>query len=187
MSEKRKWQKLGSTEIFRDKFFWLTVDDVIMPNGKPSKYGVYHTHGGVFIVARTTDGRYIFVQQERYPIGVETIEVVAGGLTENGDPKEQAANELREEIGASAKDVEILGFVWSSPPRNTTKLYVAIATGVDPADLHHEHQEDNEAINGLMLVAEADVVKLIASGAIQDNGTLASLNLYWSKYGYPKS
>src|SRR4051812_49036647 len=97
MNKQRKWQKVGSKTVYSDDFFWITLDEVIRPDGKTSQYGVYHTHGALFIVALTKDGRFVFVRQHRYPVYAQTIEIVAGGLPETADPLGHAKVELNEE------------------------------------------------------------------------------------------
>lgn len=186
--EKRHWQKIGSEEIYDNRpFFWVTEDATLRPDGKKAQYGVVHTNGAVFIVAITKTGKIIFVQQERYPIGRETLELVAGSLPENGDPLEHAKIELREEVNASSDQIELLGSLISSPARQSSGLKVVLATGVDDSALSSHHQEGNEAINAVMAFDQSEIVRKIASGEIDDAATIACLNLYWAKYGFPKT
>ena len=184
---KRHWTKHDSKIVYENQpFFWVTEDNVTMPDGRLAKYGVVHTHGAVFIVALTKAGKFIFVQQERYPIGGETIEFVAGGLRGGEDPMAQAAVELHEEINATAESFKLLGTIVANPSRQQTKLYLVLAEGVDDSALGSHNQENNEAINDIQVLTPAQVVELIKHGKLVDSATLAGLNLYWSQYGFPK-
>lgn len=54
-------------EIFEGRIFNVHVDDILLPDGKPSFREIVEHPGGVCIAALTDDNKLAFVRQFRYP------------------------------------------------------------------------------------------------------------------------
>lgn len=172
--------------VYEDNFLKVRLDNVIRPDGKKTTYSLTNGLDCVFVVPVTHDNKIILVEQERYPVGREVIEIPAGGFTRGEDVMGQAAKELKEEINGTAEQLEELGTLMSAPSRQDVRMHVVVAVGVEVGELGHQNQEGNEAINRVWAVEQTEVLKMIRGGILADAATLASLNLYWAKYGYPK-
>lgn len=94
-----------STEIFKGKVVTLTVDDVILPNGKPAKREIIHHPGAVAIIPITKDGKIVFVEQYRKALERTIVEIPAGKLEPGEEPAVCARRELEEETGYGAKEL----------------------------------------------------------------------------------
>jgi ADP-ribose pyrophosphatase len=184
---KRRWQHVDSETLYEDSFFKLTLDNVIRPDGTKGKYSVISSSGGVFIIPVTADGKVILIEQERYPVRQDVIEIPAGTLDPNMSPLEQARIELHEECGAVAEELELLGTLLPSPARQVAPLHVVVAKGVKIEEASVENQDGNEAIHRVWAVEQTELVKMIREGVLVDTATMAAFSLYWTKYGYPKS
>ena len=94
--------------IYNGKVINVRCDDVILPNGNPSKREIVEHRGGVGIIPY--DGKYIYmVKQFRYAFKEELLEIPAGKREFDEKPIETAKRELFEEIGATAKEFIYLG------------------------------------------------------------------------------
>lgn len=183
----RRWTKLSSKLVYRNGGFFSVYEDLALaPDGKEYKYGIIKSKAAVFVVARTTDEKYLLVEQYRYAVEKNMIELVAGGIEDGDDPVETARHELMEEANATAESIECLGEVLASPVRQHLELHVILATGINISALKSINQDGNEAINRVWAVTESELLGLIGSGELNDAASLAALNLYWVKRGFPR-
>ena len=86
----------------------------------------------VAIVAKTVDGKLLFVEQHRTPLGRSTIELPAGLCGDNGEsenPIEAARRELMEETGYEPGRLEAVATGASSPGLTSEVVTFFLATG----------------------------------------------------------
>ena len=86
----------------------------------------------VAVIARTFDGKLIFKEQFRHPVGARVIDWPAGlvGDEGNDDPAETARRELSEETGFTCKAVKLLASGPTSPGITSEIVHLYRATGV---------------------------------------------------------
>lgn len=101
--------------IFEGKIINVYVKDVLLPNGKESKREVVEHPGAVAVIAKTDDDKYLFVRQFRKPLEKTIVEIPAGKLEKNEDPKETAKRELYEETGYIAETLKHVISFYTSP------------------------------------------------------------------------
>lgn len=106
---------LKTKEIFDGRIISLQVDDVELPNGKTSKREIVKHPGAVAIIALTDDNEILFVKQYRKPLERSLIEIPAGRIEPNEDPKITAIRELEEETGYTTEDVSYVTSFYTSP------------------------------------------------------------------------
>src|SRR5689334_6151754 len=111
MKEHGPWKVLASREVFRDPWFAVFRDEVIRPDGKPGTYCYAEVKPGSAVLPLDADGSVYLVEEFRYAVGCETLEVVGGGAEPGEDPLATGRRELKEELGIEADEWTDLGRV----------------------------------------------------------------------------
>src|SRR5690554_4052188 len=106
---------MKSDKLYEGKLLNLRVDTVELPDKKYSKREVVEHPGGVGIVPITEDNCIILVKQYRKAIEKFLLEIPAGKLELNEEPRETALRELKEETGYEANKLEYLLDFYTSP------------------------------------------------------------------------
>lgn len=167
---------IASRTLYKGRILGLEVQDVELENGKKALREIVRHGGAVAVLARTPDGRYVFVRQFRKPVERDLLEVVAGNRDPGEDPAACARRELEEETGYRAASLVPLGYIYPSP-----------GYGDERIDLFHAETEavrgaaapDDDENLDVILLASNEVCERIRSGEIVDSKTLA----IWQKAG----
>ncbi len=163
---------LSSEKKFDGNIISLSVDTVLLPNGKEATREVVHHPGAVCVVPLTDSGEVICVRQYRYPFSRVTIEIPAGKLDSDvEDHKEAALRELSEETGASCREIEFIGELHTSPAILDEIIYMYVAKGLDFGE---QHPDDDEFLSVVKLPIKK-AVEMILSGEIKDAKTQAAI------------
>jgi ADP-ribose pyrophosphatase len=166
--------RISSRVVHKGHILKLTLDEVKLPNGNTSQREVVHHPGGVVIIPRTHDGKFVLVEQFRYAIGQDLLEFPAGRLNHGEtDPMRAAARELAEETGYSAEKLESLGRVFSAPGFCNERLFIYMATGLLPGI---PHPDEDEFVRIVHLTKE-ELKHKVEIGEIHDAKTLACWGL----------
>lgn len=124
-------QTLEVEEIYNGKILRLTREQALLENGKQAVREVVHHSGGVCVLPLTDEGEVLFVKQFRYPFKEVLWELPAGKREAGEDPKECGIRELKEEVGATAKEVISLGCLYPTVAYDTEVIYMYLARGLD--------------------------------------------------------
>lgn len=106
---------IQTTEVFNGRIISLQVDDVELPDGNQSKREIVKHPGAVAVIAMTTEGKILFVEQYRKPLERTLIEIPAGKLEPNEAPEITAVRELEEETGYTTEQLEYVTSFYTSP------------------------------------------------------------------------
>jgi 8-oxo-dGTP pyrophosphatase MutT (NUDIX family) len=132
---------LNSTRQYQGRVIGVTVDEVILPNGRHTSLEVVHHPGGAAIVALNDLQQVCLLRQYRYVAGGWIWELPAGKLEPAEPPEVTARRELQEEAGVSATDWVSLGSLLSSPGVFSEVIHLYLAQGLSASRAQLEDSE----------------------------------------------
>ncbi len=162
-------KKLSGETLYEGKIINLHKDTVLLPNGNTSIREVVEHHGGVSAIALTEDNEIFLVSQFRYPNAHVLLEAPAGKLEKGEVPFEAIKRELKEEIGAVAKNYYSLGTFNPTPAYCSEIIHLYLATGLT----FGEQQLDEDEFLNVEKVSLEKAVDMVLSGEITDGKTQA--------------
>lgn len=166
---------IATRREFSGRLINLDVLEVELEPGVRARREIVLHRGAVGILARTPDGRFVFVRQYRKPVEAELTEIIAGCLDPGETPEQAAVREIREETGYAVRRLIPLGPLLPSPGYTNEIIHLFMAElAPAPAGQQTEHDE--------RIVVESfdagEVERRMASGDIRDGKTLAAWMLY---------
>ncbi len=160
MDKPRKWKVLDTEYIIRRP--WLTArrDQVLLPSGIVNpEYYVLEYPTWVNVVARTTDGMFVMVEQYRHGLG-ETMTELCAGVVEAGEAPEAAARrELAEETGFGGGRWRLLTVTSANPGSMNNLNYSFVAEDVVPVGEQHLDPTEDLRVRFLTLHEVAELLK----------------------------
>ena len=163
---------VSSRLIFDGKVVHLYKDTVRLPDGAESVREYVKHIGAVCILPLTDDGEVILERQYRYAVRQILTEIPAGKLDAPGeDPLEAAKRELREETGATAREMIPLGDYYGSPAILGERIRMFLARGLTFGETEFDEDEFLEVFRLPRDEAEAAVLR----GEIPDGKTQAAI------------
>ncbi|MCL1935846.1 MAG: NUDIX hydrolase [Defluviitaleaceae bacterium] len=170
--------KVNQTKtVFEGKVFTAKVENVELPNGKSVDREVVIHSGGASMVAIIKDSiedKIVLVKQYRHALGDFSIEIPAGLIEKNEDPKITATRELREETGYISENTIHLITMYKSLGYSTEKHYIYFCENPRQGTQNLDEDEDVEVI--LKPINEA--LQMIYSGAIVDSKAICGILAY---------
>lgn len=164
---------MKSDKIYEGKLLNLRVDTVEIPDKKYSKREIVEHPGGVAVIPVTSDNSIILVKQYRKAIERFLLEIPAGKLELNEEPRETATRELKEETGYEAKKIEYLLEFYTSPGFSNEKIYLFLATDL----IEGEATPDSGEFIEMEKYNIDDLIKMVERGEIIDSKTIIGINL----------
>ena len=169
----------SSKTLFKGKVIDLKVDEIeYTATGNKGIREVAIHPGGAVVVALTEKNKILLVRQFRYPMHEWVLELPAGKLDENEDPKICATRELTEETGYKAGLVTKLGRIFTTPGFCTEILHIYLAEKLTFGE--HAREEGEEDMQMLEFTVD-EIKEKIASGEIVDAKTICGLMMYLNK------
>ena len=105
------------------------------------------------------------------------MELAAGGIEDDEDPKDGAIRELEEEIGVKAENLELLCSVFVSPGFLSEKMHIYLATGLTDVG---QKLEGDENITVERYTFE-QLHEMILNSEIEDAKTIVGIELAASR------
>lgn len=174
----KKWKRINSKIVYGTPWFKIREDQVIKPDGKQGIYAYLEKPASNFIIALDKNKNVYLIEEYRYPLGENILQLPAG-MVETENVLKEAKRELYEETGIKAKRWVKLGSFYIAPGHETTYVNVFLATELDLSDLRRENQDGNEAILEVVKVQLPELREMVINGKIQCGITVAALNLFF--------
>jgi 8-oxo-dGTP pyrophosphatase MutT (NUDIX family) len=159
---------LKSTQQYKGRVISVTVDEVVLPNGRQAALEVVHHPGGAAIVALNELQQMCLLRQYRYVAGGWIWELPAGKLEPAEAPEATARRELTEEAGVVATDWVSLGSLLSSPGVFSEVIHLYLARGLSSA---RSALEDSEVLE-VHWVNFGQACDMALSGELRDAKTV---------------
>jgi ADP-ribose pyrophosphatase len=170
---------IASERIFTGQVFNVDRDRLPRPAGGEIIRDVVRHPGGAGGLPLFADGSVTLVRQYRHPAEKELLEIPAGRMEDGEDPAECALREIEEEIGYLAGRMEKLSEFYSTPGFCQEKLFVYLATELQPTRQSLDHDEDLRIVR----LPLEEALALTHSGGIEDSKTIIALLLVQQRLG----
>lgn len=167
--------KVEKTDVlYKGRVFDLKVDQITYESGNKGTRETAVHPGGAVIVAIKNDGKIIFVSQFRYPLEQTVIELPAGKLDKDEDPKECAIRELQEETGYRTNKIVKLAAIATTPGFCSEILHIFLAQELTKGEHNREEGEQDMQI---LEYSKSEIEDLILDGKIFDAKTICGIYL----------
>lgn len=149
---------ISSQSVFEGRILHVLVDRIALPDGTEGVREYIKHKGAVAVLPLTEEGEVICVRQYRYAVGDTVLEIPAGKLDHADEVHEEAARrELREETGATCRELHFLGTYIGSPAILDERIDLYFAEGLSFGETDPDEDEflEVERIPLATLVDEA--------------------------------
>jgi len=166
--------------IYKGNVFDIKVDKIEYDSGNKANREVVLHPGGAVVVGVTKENKIVLVKQRRYPMNKILIELPAGKLDKDEDPRMCAARELEEETGYRSNKLEKLGSIFTTPGYSSEELH--IFTALNLVKGNHNREEGEEEMELLEYSLE-EIENMVTENKIVDGKTISGIFLYkkWLK------
>ncbi len=173
-AQAEKEAKIESEIIYTGKKIKIQVDHITLKSGHKYKREIVVHPGAVVMIPVDNQGRILLVKQWRRASGRVLIELPAGTLDNNEDPRECAQRELQEEIGYKAGKLTSLGGFFSAPGYSTEYLHLFLAEDLSESQLQPDENEEIE----ILPLTPAEALKMVENNGIRDAKSVVGIYRY---------
>jgi ADP-ribose pyrophosphatase len=168
--------KISSRRIHTGKIISLDSDTVRFPDGTVGELEMIRHPGASAIVpflsdATGDDPQLLLIRQYRYAADQYLYEIPAGRLDPGEEPRDCARRELREETGCTAKQIEFLFTMFTTPGFTDERIHLFMATGLERGETAREADE----FMTMEMVTLSRALRLIQDGEIKDAKTALAI------------
>ena len=160
--------------IYNGKILRVFNDEVECGDGHISKREYVDHHGGASILAVDDDENIYLVEQYRYAYRKVLKEIPAGKLEQNEDPMVCAKRELKEEVGVTCKEMQLLALIYPTPGYTNEPLYIYLAKGLEQGE---DHLDEGELLKAYKIPFD-EALRQVESGEIKDGKTVVAILKY---------
>ncbi len=171
-------KRISSEKKFSGKIIDLSVDFVLLPDGKKAEREYVSHRGGASVLAIDNEQNMYLVRQFRYPYGKILLEIPAGKLESGEDPAVAAARELEEETGFTGI-ITSYGSIYPTPGYTNENLFIFLATDLKQT---HRHPDEDEFVDVVKMPLKS-VLKKVLDNEIKDAKTCYAVLRYCYENG----
>ncbi len=168
---------IKENKVYEGRIFDVFSDEVSLPDGKISKRDWVKHNGGAGILAIDENNDVYLVNQYRYAVKKEMLEIPAGKIDKGENPYNTALRELEEELGFKAEKVEPLGLMLPTVGYVSEHIYLYLATSFVKTT---QHLDEGEFVN-IVKMPLATLIEKIKNGEVEDGKTVFAVAKYLLK------
>jgi ADP-ribose pyrophosphatase len=177
------WITLSRNSLFQNPYVEIHSVKMQSPARKEGfEWTVCHRKAGVVVSARTTEGKWVLIKQERVPLKTEIWEFPAGQIDTEKHHSEEiiiqtGIRELEEEAGfglSAESKPQVLGRFFSSPGFTDEHCYMLFINDVVPL-ASGSQPESEEAILEVRTFGAQEIKVMASHHLLQDANTLCSI------------
>lgn len=167
---------ISTRRVHSGRVVSLDIDTVEFPNGNTGELEMLRHPGAAAVVpflddAATDDPRILLIRQFRHATDGWLWEIPAGRREAGEEPMVTAHRELSEETGYTAKRIEPITWIWTTPGFTDEVIHLFSAHDLTPGTTSHEGDEVLE-LHALKL---SEVRAMIRKREIVDAKTLVAI------------
>ena len=166
------WKRLSSKSIYQNRWLSLREDQVELPDGRTTIYGVVTCGDCVGILSFVDHDRVLLVQQYRYVAGRTTWEMPTGGVRPGESLEAAAQRELQEEAGYQAGQLKKIVAYHTSKSVLDETAHLYLAEELQP--VHGQPTDDTEFIK-TQLFPFSKLLGMVMDGEILDSMTIIAV------------
>lgn len=163
-----KEKRISRSEIYKGKIFNVYKDEVELCNGNIVIREKVEHYGGVCVIVKNKEGKFLFVEQFRYGVNSQTLELIAGKLGKDENPEQCAIREAEEEAGIKAKKVLYLGSIYPTPAYDSEIIHCYFICEYEKVGCKPDENEFLE----VRALSEDEVIGKIMNNEINDAKTV---------------
>lgn len=165
------WQQLATRPVYRNKWMAVREDQVRLPDGRETIYGVVDCGNCVGILPFVDPRHVLLVGQYRYVAQRFTWEMPTGGVRPGESLEEAAQRELAEEAGQRAGRLTWVSTYHTSKSVMNETAHLYLGEDLAPAD---RAPDDTEFIERRVFPFR-DVVEMVGRSEITDSMTVIAV------------
>lgn len=176
-----KWKTLSSKTDYKNK--WIKVMKNVIRNSEnkiQSDFVYVSLNTFVKVIALNTKGEISLINNFRYILQQDFLELPAGSVEEGEDVLAAGLRELKEETGIVAKNIKILGEFYTTNGISDQKGYALLATNLK---FGKSSLDTFEEIDPVKFYSVAKIKELIAQNTIKDGPSMTVISMYFSQNG----
>ncbi len=170
---RNKYSTISSKTIYTNPYWEYRLDKYVMPNGEEGEYHYVYSRGSTIAIPMLDDGRFVMVEQYRYLNERYSLEFPGGGIIEGVAPEDNVQNEMKEEIGRFAGDLELIGKYNPFNGVTNEESWVFLARDLEIG----ESQPDKSEEFVIKRLNANDIDEKIGSGEMWDGMSIAAWSL----------
>jgi ADP-ribose pyrophosphatase len=168
--------RIRTERVYDGRIVRVDLDTVRAPDGSEMRLEIIRHRGAAAIVPMLSgpdaeDPSVLLIKQYRYATGGTIWEIPAGVLDPGEEPIDCARRELREEVGAEAKDLEHLITMYTTPGFTDERIHIFLATGLTVGETQHEPDEFIEVV----ALPMSRILEMIRDGELVDGKSVTAL------------
>ena len=171
-----------SSRVYEGKLINVDVESIKLPSGRKIDLEIVRHPGAAAVVPllsdpSSADPQVLLIHQFRHAAGGPIWEIPAGVLEPGEDPEACARRDLTEETGATARKVEFLTTIYTTPGFTDEQIHLFMATEIERGEPDPEFDEEIET----QVKPMSEILEMIRTGEMRDSKSIVSL-LYVAGY-----